>query len=306
MSHNNARQLTLELMRVFVAVIETKSFSRAGEELGKSQPAITQIIKRLEDILALPLLLRKQGRIEAPTLDGRIFYLKAKKVLDATNEAYFSIRGSPFAGKLRIGILDDFQAKYIPMLIRSCRSIYQNVELEITSELSWRLNEGLERGYLDAILNKHVYNHNISETPLSIEPIRWVAAQDFILAPGPVPLVAFHEGCLYRQCAIEALNNSGIDWKIAYSSYSYSNIQEAVSAGMGISPLPLRAMLLDQHDITLTSNLPSLPDICMTIKLSQSLKADQMANEIVRLIAQTFVKESSLLYYGEDGLFPSE
>jgi DNA-binding transcriptional LysR family regulator len=303
MLYGNARQLTLEHMRVFVAVIETKSFSKAGEELGKSQPAITQIIKRLEDILALPLLLRKQGRIEAPTLDGRIFYLKAKKVLDATNEAYFSIRGSPFSGKLRIGVLDDFQAKYIPMLIRSCRSIYPNVELEITSELSWRLNEGLQRGHLDAILNKHVYTHNVSETPLSVEPLRWVASQDFVLTSTPVPLVVFHEGCLYRQCAVDALNKCGIEWKIAYSSYSYSNIQEAVSAGMGISPLPPRAMLLNHHDISLTSELPSLPDICMTIKLSQSLKADRMANEIVRLIAQTFVKENSLLDYGSNDTF---
>ena len=40
MLYGNARQLTLEHMRVFVAVIETKSFSKAGEELGKSQPAI--------------------------------------------------------------------------------------------------------------------------------------------------------------------------------------------------------------------------------------------------------------------------
>ncbi|MDQ9125755.1 LysR family transcriptional regulator [Serratia fonticola] len=304
MLHRNARQLTLEHMRVFVAVIEAKSFSKAGEVLGKSQPAITQIIKKLEDILALPLLLRKQGRVETPTLDGRIFYLKAKKALDSANEAYFSLRGTPFSGKLRIGVLDDFQAKYIPMLIRSCRSIYQNVELEITSELSWRLNEGFSKGELDAILNKYVYADNFSETPLSVEPLRWVAAQDFILTSTPVPLVVFHEGCLYRQCAIDALNKSETDWKIAYSSYSYSNIQEAISAGMGISPLPPRAMLLNHRDICTMSTLPSLPDICMTIKLSPSLKADRMANEIVRLIAQTFVQENSLLDHGgDDSLF---
>jgi DNA-binding transcriptional LysR family regulator len=306
MLRGNARQLTLEHMRVFVAVIETESFSKAGEELGKSQPAITQIIKRLEDILALPLLLRKQGRIETPTPNGRIFYLKAKKVLDATDEAFFSIRDSPFSGKLRIGVLDDFQAKYIPTLILSCRVMYPNVELEITSELSWRLNEGLQRGNLDAILNKHIYTHDFLETPLSIEPLRWVAAKNFVLTSSPIPLVVFHEGCLYRQCAIDALNNSGIAWKIAYSSYSYSNIQEAVSAGMGVSPLPPRAMLLNHDDISLTLELPALPDICMTIRLSQSLQADRMANEVVRLIAKTFVKENSLLDYGNDDIWVPE
>jgi len=57
-----------------------------------------------------------------------------------------------------------------------------------------------------------------------------------------LPLVAFHEGCVYRKLMLEHLTRMGVNWHIAYTSYSYHNIRAAVQAGLGMSVMPRRWM----------------------------------------------------------------
>lgn len=73
--------INLELYRIFIIVAKNKSITRASNELGISQPAVTKHIKNLEDALNIQLLVRKNNGIEL-TKEGQDLY---NKINDATN-----------------------------------------------------------------------------------------------------------------------------------------------------------------------------------------------------------------------------
>lgn len=73
--------INLELYRIFIIVAKNKSITRASNELGISQPAVTKHIKNLEDALNIQLLVRKNNGIEL-TKEGQDLY---NKINDVTN-----------------------------------------------------------------------------------------------------------------------------------------------------------------------------------------------------------------------------
>jgi DNA-binding transcriptional LysR family regulator len=69
-----------------------------------------------------------------------------------------------------------------------------------------------------------------------------VAGLDFDARIEPLPLVVFEQGCLYRNRAIHAIEASGRQWRVAFTSASLVSIQAAVAANLGISMLPSTAV----------------------------------------------------------------
>ena len=67
---------------------------------------------------------------------------------------------------------------------------------------------------------------------------------------GPVPLIGFPAGCLYRAGAIHALESAGRTWHTAYTSSNLAGIQAAIAAGMGLSILSEIAIQSDHRVLT--------------------------------------------------------
>ncbi len=78
------------------------------------------------------------------------------------------------------------------------------------------------------------------------------------------PLVLSPQPCVYRASALQALEESGIRWRIVFMSPSYAGIIAAVNAGMGITTLPT-TMIPDTLEVIHEDFLPSLPDIHVSL-----------------------------------------
>src|SRR5579883_3253818 len=78
--------MEISQLEAFVAVVEEKSFSRAAAKLLRTQPAVSQAVRRLEEWMNEPLLDRsiKSGQL---TEGGKIVYDYAKKILNLRLEA---------------------------------------------------------------------------------------------------------------------------------------------------------------------------------------------------------------------------
>ncbi len=85
-------------LKVFVNVVDQKSFSRAGETIHLSQPTVSSHIKELENYFDCQLIDRL-GREALPTKAGELLYLYAKKLLDLKSETESAMSG--FIGRLR-------------------------------------------------------------------------------------------------------------------------------------------------------------------------------------------------------------
>jgi DNA-binding transcriptional LysR family regulator len=90
-------------METFVRVVDAGSFSSAAKQLRVGQPAISKTIAQLEKRLGVRLLLRSTHGLK-PTEAGRNFYQRARRAIEAADEAELAARGAAasLSGRLRI------------------------------------------------------------------------------------------------------------------------------------------------------------------------------------------------------------
>ncbi|WP_429150728.1 LysR family transcriptional regulator [Aeromonas veronii] len=235
------------LLRSFVAIIDTGSFTRAGERVHLTQSTISQQIRRLEQQIGCPLLDRS-GRQVVATAEGEQLLGLARRILALLAQAEEQVSEGSIS--LSLGVPEDFAAGAITPVLAAFARDYPEVRLEVESGLSHHIWQRFAAGELDLALVKQVRGQG---SPLASwsEPLVWVDSRDWpAKGRDPLPLVAFPSEGLYRQQMTEALDGLGRRWRIAYVSASLASLQGAVSAGIGVSLLPKRLMPADQLALT--------------------------------------------------------
>ena len=99
--------LDMDILRTLVLARQLGGFGRAAERVGRSQPAVSQQLRRLEDQIGEPLF-RKSGRGLVPTEAGEVLLSYARRMLDLNDEAVTALRGRALAGEVRLGLPADF------------------------------------------------------------------------------------------------------------------------------------------------------------------------------------------------------
>lgn len=235
------------LLRSFIAIIDTGSFTRAGERVHLTQSTISQQIRRLEQQLGCPLLDRS-GRQVVATAEGEKLLGLARRILALLAQAEEQVTEGSVA--LSLGVPEDFAAGAITPVLAAFARDYPEVRLEVQSGLSHEIWQRFEAGELDLALVKQTRGQG---APLASwrEPLVWVDSRDWPARErDPLPLVVFPSEGLYRRQMTEALDGLGRRWRIAYVSASLASLQGAVSAGIGVSLLPKRLMPADQLALT--------------------------------------------------------
>lgn len=235
------------LLQSFVAIVETGSFTRAGERMHLTQSTISQQMRRLEQQLGCPLLDRS-GRQVVTTAQGETLLGLARRILGLLAQA--GDRVGEASLPLRLGVPEDFAAGAMTAVLAAFARQYPEVRLEVRSDLSHALWQAFEAGELDLALIKQGRGQGV---PIARwrEPLAWVDSRDWPAGErDPVPLVVFPNEGLYRRQITDALDARGIPWRITYVSASLASLQGAVSAGIGVSLLPTRLLQPDQVELT--------------------------------------------------------
>jgi len=242
--------LDLDLLRSFVSVVDAGGFTRAGERVHRTQSTVSQQIKRLEEDVGQPLLIRN-GKEVTPTEAGERLLSYARRLLSLAEEARDVVTRPGQEGAVRLGIPEDFAAYRLAKLLASCSRKGAGLRLHVRADQSANLKRDLERGELDLALFKRTAGEKggIAVWP---ERVHWVTSKThpIDLTIGSVPLIGFPGGCLYRARAIHALESAGRSWHMAYTSSSLAGIQAAVAAGMGLSILSEMAIQAEHRVLT--------------------------------------------------------
>src|ERR1700738_4777374 len=240
----------LELLRSFVSVVDSGGFTRAGERVHRTQSTVSQQIKRLEDDVGQPLL-NRNGKDVTPTEAGERLLSYARRLLSLAEEAREVMARPGHEGAVRLGVPEDFAAYRLAKLLAAFSRSHPTLRLDVRSDQSANLRRDLERGDLDLALFKRAAGEKggIAVWP---ERVHWVTSKSRPrdTSAGPVPLIGFPTGCLYRAGAIHALESAGRSWHMAYPSSSLAGIQAAVAAGMGLSILSEMSIQADHRVLT--------------------------------------------------------
>lgn len=259
------RHFDLAQLRTFLAVVGTGSFTRAGEQLGLSQPTVSQHIRRLEEFMGRALLLRDTRKV-ALTDNGQALAGFARQMLGTNDEAlsYFS-EETAMRGRLRFGAADELALTELPTILRAFRVDHPQINLELTVTQSGTLQRRLLGNHLDLIFVNQEADSGRGRL-VRRDRLVWVGLERADLNPNePVPLVTYKAPSHSRTSAINTLEEAGRRWRITCNTREVNGLLAAVRAGLGICVLAQTRVPRDMRPLTGRFDLPQLPDIEMAL-----------------------------------------
>lgn len=278
---------SIDLLRSFVAVIDTCSFTAASRQLNSTQSTVSQKVMRLEEVAGVRLVDRRRNQI-TPTEAGEQLLGYARRILALNAQAAEVMSGAARHITLRLGLPEDFASGRVTQALAALIQQHPNLRLEVTSGLSRHLYRAYERGELDLVLVKQ-HRGGVRGVMHWPEPLAWYQSEHHALADcDPLPLVAFPSDGLYRAQMTTALDNIGRGWRLVYTSSSLAGVLSAVSAGLGVSLLPKRVVGAGLQEVT------TLPDVdAMEIAIHQADSESHFIPEIIQLLAEAIGKQAT-------------
>ena len=261
--------LDIELLRSFVSVVDAGGFTRAGERVHRTQSTVSQQIKRLEDSVGKPLLVR-DGKRATPTEEGERLLGYARRILALAQEARDVVARPVVDGVVRLGIPEDFAAYRLPEVLSDFARSRPTLRLDVRSGLSVNLQAALARGELDIVLYKRTVGEG-DGGPGWPERLHWVTSRKHPvdMQRDPIPIAVAEQGCLYRNQLIHALEAAGRGWHVAYTSPNLAGIQAAASVGLGVAVLPDVA-IMPEHKIVDTKDFPPITSTEIAIAVADN------------------------------------
>src|SRR6266852_1312404 len=140
--------LDIDQLRSFIAIAETGSFTKAAEVVNKTQSAVSMQMKRLEERLERPIFAR-DGRASKLTEDGARLLDYARRIVKLNVETIAAFSDAELAGRVRLGVPDDYADRYLPEIMARFSRAYPSVELSVLCEPSVELVERIDSNELD-------------------------------------------------------------------------------------------------------------------------------------------------------------
>ena len=270
-----------DLLRSFVLVAEGGSVTRAALRVGRTQSAVSMQMRRLEEALGQPLLLRGPRGL-SPTPHGMWLLDRARRLLAMHDEIVANFRAPGIAGQVRLGSPDDYALLWLPRILAGFAEAHPSAEVEVVCLPSSELLACFDKGGLDITLFSGGNEApGVPAERLWRGPLRWVGP---VSRPThlmrPVPLVLSHTACTWRIAATTALERAGLPWRMAYSSASQTGTHAVVLAGLGVTvgltaALPPGLRLLGPED-----GMPALPELEIAMLRHPGAAAEALADHI--------------------------
>lgn len=160
-------------LRYFIQVVELSSITAAAERLNIAQPALSRVVKALEDELSVSLL-RRHGRGVMPTEEGIRLARRAKAILEDVEDMAGDISGNraPLSGKVTLGLPPTVSEILATHLIERTMTKFPDVKLRIISGFSGHVQDWLLRGKIDlGVAYEGQKSPSIKAQPIIIEQL---------------------------------------------------------------------------------------------------------------------------------------
>jgi DNA-binding transcriptional LysR family regulator len=249
--------LDTDQLRSFVSIVDTGSFTRAAERVNKTQSAVSMHIRRLEEQLGRSLFL-KQGRGVRLSEDGEKLLDFARQMLQIEAAAFASVSRKALAGRIRLGIPDDYAESFLPEILTRFMCRHPLVELSVVCESSVTLAERVAARELDMAVVTTCAELKGAEV-LREERLHWVVGSTSRAHElRPLPLALSGPSCSWRAQAIAALNEQGTPWRQLLASHNQVAIAPVVLAGIAVTVMPTSAMRAGMRILDEDDGLPGL------------------------------------------------
>ncbi len=236
--------MNLHLLRIYVAVVEAGSFSRAAEALGISQPAASKAVRELESQLD-NVLLDRQGRGFRPSEAGQALYGYGRSIFALEREADEAVRAYAglARGRLVIGASTTIASYWLPPYLVAFGDRHPGVSLQVRAANTQQVVELL----LDCAVDVALVEGEPGEAPVECRP--WRQEEMIVLGPREAPgetaaplaarrWIVREPGSGSRAATERLLAEIGLDSPALLEVGSNEAVVQAVAAGAGVGLVP--------------------------------------------------------------------
>lgn len=230
--------LRLTQIEMFCAVVEEGTVVAASHRLNCVASNVTARIRELEALLGQSLFLREKGRLSV-TPEGRLFYRRAKLLVDEARALHDLFSDGTPKGILSVGALDVALIAYLPRIVPAFLRACPRVELRLLQRPTYTIEQMLTEGEIDLALTDGPIVHPMLQS-------RFAFREELVLVM-PVGQERVEKGqhvflyntdCFYRRYFETWLAAQGVLEPVIHTIESYDVILGSVRAGLGISCFP--------------------------------------------------------------------
>jgi DNA-binding transcriptional LysR family regulator len=242
--------MELSQLEVLVAVAQEKGFSRAAERLGRTQPAISQAVRRLEAELGKRVFDRssKDGTL---TDAGRVLFGYALQMLNLRRDAGVAIQelGELKRGKVVIAA-NEYTVVHLLPLVAKYRALHPNVKVEVKRSLASEIpSELLRRDAELGLLTYRPSQPGLSSVAVARDDLALLVAPGHPLSGrrevsirelGGESFLAHNVRSPYRERVLQSFARCRTPLNIVIELPSLDAIKRLVEQGLGVALMPRR------------------------------------------------------------------
>jgi len=280
------RDIDTALLRAFVAVVETGSVTAAAALLNRTQAAVSQQIKRLEELFGTQLFERHHKRL-ALRPDGERLLTHAHKLIALNDEVWGAMSAPTYQGEMRLGVPHDIVGPYLPPILNRFDRAWPRVRVSLKCTTTTQLLELLRKGAIDLTLTTEQRCGVNGETLLE-DDLVWAGARNGAAHErDPLPVSLGDEKCAFRPAVLKALRGTGRDWRPVCEVSSMEPLLASIEADLAIAPLLRTTVPRYLQIIDRDRRLPQLPKFLINMYLPPA-RQSEIAFELARHIRQEF------------------
>jgi|SoiMethySBSTD1v2_1073268.scaffolds.fasta_scaffold152052_4 DNA-binding transcriptional LysR family regulator len=275
--------LDAALLRAFVASARAGSISGAAAALGRTQPALSLQVRRLEHMVGDRLLRRAPSGVSL-TEAGEALLPLAERILALSAEVLNGGQKSRgLAGHCGIGVLEDLVSSSLPAALAEFARQHPGISLEAVSSGGAAMRAAYDAGRIQLALGN--VDH-FAQAPrwTSRLPVCWAASPELDLTTDPLPLILFSLPCGWRAPVLAALDNAGRRWRVAFESTSLTGIQAALRAGVGVAAVIPATVGPGLAIVGPKEGLPPLPDVEIGLLRRPGTEGDALVDAVEELL----------------------
>ena len=278
------------LLKTFIAVAETSSFSDAAERVNLTQSTVSHQVARLEEHLGKQLFKRTTRSCQLTASGGELLKY-ASRILFAVDEMERSFKPILLSGTVVVGIPDDKHLfAHLTLAIMKFRKRHPSVAIEIRAGFSSELARDLKERRIDIAVLREIpiqpgAEPQASETLVWIVGNAWTMPSDGVLA---LALVSGH--CAYRRTALTVLEAAGIPWRCVVNCTSLEGVLSVVEANLAVSIITQGDLRQGISTVRAELNFPALPSCGLSIRSSvpePSIAAQSLAETLATALSIT-------------------
>lgn len=276
--------MDIDLLRTFVAICDTGSFTAAARQVGRTQSAVSLQVRRLEVSLGRPLFVRGAANVE-PTEHGTVLLGHARAILAEVGAALTAFGRGAADGLVVLGLPEDYAPRVLPEVLKGFAELYPDATLDVVLDESRALVKRLAEGSVDLAFV------TAGEGPVRGGPVAfsdrlvWVAPADIDLhRRDPLPVAIWDESDSYFLALMEALQAMERRYRVVVVSRSITGLRSAVTSGLAVTVIAASSMVPGMRELTAADGFPELRGLSVLLErahLRKSPMVDRLAAHLI-------------------------